>query len=159
MSVEFYRESPGKFDSRTLNRKTLNRWTGRTSIESLDKSWSSRWSPEVWNAILIVLPRNRDSGILSTQKLRPWPHRLRWVQHVGRPTLSGTTSVRLGTKKLRPWPHRLWWVQFAGRLRCGKFTVLRGSNSIFWRNSGEHLGNSVEIMVKRAKKQEAHKKP
>ena len=29
MSVEFYRESPGKFDSRTLNWKTLNRWTGR----------------------------------------------------------------------------------------------------------------------------------
>ena len=29
MSVEFYRESPGKFDSRTLNRKTLSRWTGR----------------------------------------------------------------------------------------------------------------------------------
>ena len=33
MSVEFYRESPGKFDSRTLNRKTLNRWTGRTCGE------------------------------------------------------------------------------------------------------------------------------
>ena len=30
MSVEFYRESPGKFDSRTLSRETLNRWTGRT---------------------------------------------------------------------------------------------------------------------------------
>ena len=30
MSVESYRESPGKFDSRTLNRKTRNRWTGRT---------------------------------------------------------------------------------------------------------------------------------
>ena len=29
MSVEFYRESPGKFDSRTLNSKTLSRWTGR----------------------------------------------------------------------------------------------------------------------------------
>ena len=29
MSVEFYREPPGKFDSRTLNRTTLNRWTGR----------------------------------------------------------------------------------------------------------------------------------
>ena len=29
MSVEFDRESPGKFDSRTLNRKTLSRWTGR----------------------------------------------------------------------------------------------------------------------------------
>ena len=27
MSVEFHRESPGKFDSRTLNRETLNRWT------------------------------------------------------------------------------------------------------------------------------------
>ena len=33
MSVEFYRESPGHFDSRTLNRKTLNRWTGRTKDE------------------------------------------------------------------------------------------------------------------------------
>ena len=31
MSVECYRESPGKFDSRTLNRKTHNRWTGRTT--------------------------------------------------------------------------------------------------------------------------------
>ena len=29
MTVECYGESPGKFDSRTLNRKTLNRWTGR----------------------------------------------------------------------------------------------------------------------------------
>ena len=29
MSVEFYRESPGKFGSRTLSRKTLSRWTGR----------------------------------------------------------------------------------------------------------------------------------
>ena len=29
MSVEFDRGSPGKFDSRTLDRKTLNRWTGR----------------------------------------------------------------------------------------------------------------------------------
>ena len=29
MSVEFYRESPRKFDSRTLDRKTLNRWTVR----------------------------------------------------------------------------------------------------------------------------------
>ena len=35
MSVEFYRESPGKFDSRTLNRKTLNRWTGRIILCSL----------------------------------------------------------------------------------------------------------------------------
>ena len=29
MSVQFDRGSPGKFDSRTLNRTTLNRWTGR----------------------------------------------------------------------------------------------------------------------------------
>ena len=29
MSVNFDRESPGKFDSRTLSRETLNRWTGR----------------------------------------------------------------------------------------------------------------------------------
>ena len=33
MSVEFDRESPGKLDSRTLNRETLNRWTGRTTLD------------------------------------------------------------------------------------------------------------------------------
>ena len=32
MSVEFYRGSPGKFDSRTLSRETLSRWTGRIHI-------------------------------------------------------------------------------------------------------------------------------
>ena len=32
MSVEFYRGSPGKFDSRTLSRETLGRWTGRTRL-------------------------------------------------------------------------------------------------------------------------------
>ena len=31
MPVEFYKGSPGKFDPRTLNRKTLTRWTGRTT--------------------------------------------------------------------------------------------------------------------------------
>ena len=31
MSVEFDRESPGKFDSRTLSRTTLSRWTGRSA--------------------------------------------------------------------------------------------------------------------------------
>ena len=30
MSVEMYKGSHRKLDSRTLNRKTLNRWTGRT---------------------------------------------------------------------------------------------------------------------------------
>ena len=33
-SVEFDRGSPGKFDSRTLNRETLSRWTGRMKNES-----------------------------------------------------------------------------------------------------------------------------
>ena len=32
-----YRESPGKFDSRTLSRKSLNRWTGRSS--ALGGAW------------------------------------------------------------------------------------------------------------------------
>ena len=37
MSVEFYRESPGKFDSRTLSR-----WTGRIAV--LRCSWPAAWS-------------------------------------------------------------------------------------------------------------------
>ena len=36
MSVNFDRGSPRKFDSRTLNRETLNRWTGRTA------GWATR---------------------------------------------------------------------------------------------------------------------
>ena len=32
MSVEFDRGSPGKFDSRTLSRETLSRWTGRITM-------------------------------------------------------------------------------------------------------------------------------
>ena len=38
MSVEFYRGSPGKFDSRTLSRETLSRWTGRILPPS-DVDW------------------------------------------------------------------------------------------------------------------------
>ena len=32
MPIELDRGSPGKFDSRTLNRTTLSRWTGRNDI-------------------------------------------------------------------------------------------------------------------------------
>ena len=34
MSVEFDRGSPGKFDSRTLNRESLDRWTGRNNNDN-----------------------------------------------------------------------------------------------------------------------------
>ena len=34
MPVDFDRGSPAKFDSRTLNRKTLSRWTGRITQAS-----------------------------------------------------------------------------------------------------------------------------
>ena len=42
MSVEFYRESPGMFDSRTLNRETLSRWTGRTLVNINSTYFSKR---------------------------------------------------------------------------------------------------------------------
>ena len=35
MSVEFYRGSPRSFDSRALNRKTLNRWTSVITTSQL----------------------------------------------------------------------------------------------------------------------------
>ena len=44
MSVEFYRKSPGKFDSRTLNRTTLNRWTGRRPVAP-QQAWSRKTHP------------------------------------------------------------------------------------------------------------------
>ena len=43
MSVEFDRVSPGKFDSRTLNRNILNRWTGRTK----DSLCLFDWDPNI----------------------------------------------------------------------------------------------------------------
>ena len=39
MSVEIYRGSPGKFDSRTLSRETLDGWTGRI-VSMHRQSWS-----------------------------------------------------------------------------------------------------------------------
>ena len=60
MSVEFYRESPGKFDSRNLNRKTLNRWTWR-NIKGWN--WLTRsliWAFDGWhyssNAACLMRP-------------------------------------------------------------------------------------------------------
>ena len=54
MSVEIYRESPGKFDSRTLNRKTLSRWTGRKTADG--RGCGSAWtaSSEALDMILLV---------------------------------------------------------------------------------------------------------
>ena len=37
MSVEFDRESPGDFNSRTLSREALSRWTGRTTTFSITR--------------------------------------------------------------------------------------------------------------------------
>ena len=42
MSVESYRESPGKFDSRTLSRKTPSRWTGRI-LEDCQRARGARF--------------------------------------------------------------------------------------------------------------------
>ena len=47
MSVEFYRESPGKFDSWTLNRKTLNRWTGRKHPRLIEEGHVNTGSQEL----------------------------------------------------------------------------------------------------------------
>ena len=62
MSVESYRESPGKFDSRTLSRETLSRWTGRMNIaaQMAFQSFDKLGEPEkIRRALsLIVLRRN-----------------------------------------------------------------------------------------------------
>ena len=39
MSVDFYRESPVKFDSSTLSRETLSRWAGRKASHSKGPLW------------------------------------------------------------------------------------------------------------------------
>ena len=51
MSVEFDRGSPGKFDSRTLNRETLDRWTGRRLYQIIVKERArglSAAGPRTW---------------------------------------------------------------------------------------------------------------
>ena len=55
MSVEFYRESPGKFDSRTLNRTTLNRWTGRITIITITAISYNNILERITTTILLLL--------------------------------------------------------------------------------------------------------
>ena len=50
MSMESYRESPGKFDSRTLSRKTLSRWTGRILLMKTAYIVYESWSTECLRA-------------------------------------------------------------------------------------------------------------
>ena len=58
MSVEFDGESSGKFDSRTLNRKTLNRWTGRTTFPLFQTHKFEHDLPHPsWVYIKVISPR------------------------------------------------------------------------------------------------------
>ena len=54
MSVNFDRGSPGKFDSRTLNRKTLNRWTGRNN--------NNNHHPQSKHVIIIIISSSSSSS-------------------------------------------------------------------------------------------------
>ena len=64
MSVEFHRESPGKFASRTLNRKTLNRWTGR-GVGS-DRSWCDDFVGGLGRVVAIPFFKVLRLDILAT---------------------------------------------------------------------------------------------
>ena len=71
MSVEYYRESPGKFDSRTLNGKTLNRWTGRNSfVISTSISISI-----IMNIITIMFSSSSNNMTLHRETLDRWTGR------------------------------------------------------------------------------------
>ena len=66
MSVEFDRESPGKFDPRTLNRKTLNRWIGRrlNLVEEAAHEGARRIVPDVVGDRLLMIIILRTSTIV-----------------------------------------------------------------------------------------------
>ena len=55
MPVEFDRESPGKFDSRTLNRTTLSRWTGRVTIITMTAISNNNIPDRITTTILFAL--------------------------------------------------------------------------------------------------------
>ena len=79
MSVEYYRESPGKFDSRTLSRKSLSRWTGRIPRASFSRGVLSSQTPvRLFVIPKIVRPRIFESELskeLSDQELSRWTGR------------------------------------------------------------------------------------
>ena len=58
MSVEFYRAPPGKFDSRTLSREILSRWTVRKQDAARMKMLRSFKSPPGWKHTHYVLQIN-----------------------------------------------------------------------------------------------------
>ena len=61
MSVELYRGSPGKFDSRTLSRKTLNRWTGRNNKDRCSSANSGTNSSNIHNNTVIFHTKNSQT--------------------------------------------------------------------------------------------------
>ena len=71
MSVEFDRGSPGKFDSRTLNRKTLSRWTGRMTTTTTTTTTTIM----ITMIIINVTGRQRAHGRLAIPPLRGLPRR------------------------------------------------------------------------------------
>ena len=67
MSVWFYSGSPGKLDSRALNRETLSRWTGRIS----DGPWVDPGSPgNVLTACLVCSSRAQPRQVALQRPLR-----------------------------------------------------------------------------------------
>ena len=71
MSVEFYRESPGKFGERTLSRETLSRWTGH--ILFINSVPGNAWVHGSGKS-----SRNLELWALQTSRLHPRSH---WSQY------------------------------------------------------------------------------
>ena len=56
MSIEFDRESLGKFDSRTLNRETLSRWTGCNVIIVIYDSTITHYEKYYYDRLYVMIP-------------------------------------------------------------------------------------------------------
>ena len=71
MSVEFYRESPGKLDSRTLSRETLIRGTGRNPWTP-DRLRSNPGIAPLANPQCATSSKLRDLDVLGSDVRRAW---------------------------------------------------------------------------------------
>ena len=89
-----YRESPGKFDSRTLSRETLSRWTGRRLLPAWLAHWLTAWSIlAVWNSTKEMSAPHGELSKFDVDK---------WVRPLGTFTCEKHFEVNVVTFQLLP---------------------------------------------------------
>ena len=137
MSVESYRGSPGKFASRTLNRKTLDRWTGRTpqQLTTMSVYFTGRLhSPCACPWTLTLRGTGKSDNDHMSDEF--WFHRHRydtpvWARNKQERPVTEKRTVNATREKRVLAMQRMKIVYFCDRIALRRFGFLRGDTTCY----------------------------